>query len=172
MTEHTFSAVHIPRFVFALCALVLMGTGCAAKVTDNENDASNGPSGTLTYKGVVSGGVTFPSADCAFDGQQHMIGFTAPHQDIPHPEVETPGPIISIGFFEPGAAVNFTTSQQHPTHQTAFMRLKQKDGVGYAKKGDKWVVTITDLKMPNLDVMNQQWATLSGTLVCTHLING
>jgi hypothetical protein len=169
---------YIPRafrgfsFLIAIGTLPQVGAICVAKSSDSRDDAGKGPSGTLTYRGVVSGGVTFPSADCTFDKHQHMVGFIAPHQDGGHPEIKSPGPVIAVGFFDPGALIEFTTSQQHPTDQTSFMRMKQKDGVSYAKKGDSWVVTITGMKIPNLDVMNQQWTTLSGTFVCTHLVNG
>lgn len=151
---------------------LLLGLVPVARSFDAIGSALNGSSGTLTYKGVVSGSVTFSSADCSFDDDHHMVGFVAPHQDDHHPEIETPGPIIAVAFFEPGAGVNFSTDHIHSTDQNVFMILKKKEGVSYSKKGDNWVVTISDLKMPNLDVMNQKWTTLSGALVCTHVING
>jgi hypothetical protein len=153
-------------------ALLLLVASHEAKSTDTNkaNDAFLGPSGTLTYKGVVSGGVTFPSADCAFSGKHDLGVFMAPHQDRDPPEVETPGPLIAVTFLDDGATIQFGTSP-HPTDQQVFMRMGQKQGVSYAKRGDDWVVTITGLRVPNLDVTNQQWTTLSGTFVCTHLIN-
>jgi hypothetical protein len=173
VVKYNFSAFRRASAASVIGVLLIAGVGYTAKSTDNSNDATKGPSGTLSYQGIVSGSVTFPSADCAFEGHKHkeMVGFVAPHQDEHHPEIETPGPLISVGFFEPGAAVQFST-RAHPTDQNMFMRLRQKDGVSYSKKGDEWVVTITSLKMPNLDIVNQQWTTLSGTFVCTHLING
>lgn len=172
MTKHPQRIIRNSSAVFALGMLVLAGTSCPAKSPDSQDDAGKGPSGTLTYQGVVSGSVTFQSADCAFDGQQHLVAFNAPHDDKFHPEIKTPGPVLDVAFVDPGAMVQFTTDRLHPTAQTTFMGMQRKEGVGYAKKGDKWVVAITGLPLPNQDVMNQKMATLSGTFVCTHLING
>jgi hypothetical protein len=158
--------------VVVLSAILMTVASHEANSTDTNksNDAFRGASGRLTYQGAVSGGVTFPSADCTFGGKNDLVVFTAPHQDRDHPEVETPGPLIAVTFLDSGATVQFGVNP-NPTDQQAFMRMGQKDEVSYAKKGGDWVVTITGLKVPNLDVSNQQWATLSGTLVCTHLIN-
>ncbi|GFZ93701.1 hypothetical protein [Dyella caseinilytica] len=172
MTKHPFRAFRNFSAMLALGTLLLTGASCSAKSPDGQSDAGKGPSGTLTYQGVVSGNVVFSSADCAFDGHQHLVTFNAPHQDKLHPELKTPGPFIDVAFVDPGAMVQFTTSQQNPTKQTSLMGMQQKDGISYAKKGNSWVVTITGLQLPNLDVMNQKTATLSGTFVCTHLING
>jgi hypothetical protein len=76
------------------------------------------------------------------------------------------------GLVEPGAMVMFTSDHANTTAQNAFMRMQQQEGVHVAKKGDQWLVTITDLQLPNQDVMNQKTVTISGTLTCTHLING
>jgi hypothetical protein len=154
-----------------LSMLLLAGTGCSAKSPDSHDDAAKGPSGTLKYQGIVSGSVTFQSADCAFDGHQHLLVFQAPHQDKYHPEVKTPGPFLNIGMVDPGAMVHFTSDVEHVTAQNDFMVMRQQGGVTFAKKGDAWVVTINGLQMPNQDLMNQKTVTLSGTFICTHLVN-
>jgi hypothetical protein len=155
-----------------LGTLLLAGTGCSAKSPDGQSDAAKEPSGTLKYQGIVSGNVTFQSADCAFDGHQHLLVFQAPHQDKYHPEIKTSGPFLNIGMVDPGAMVHFTSDAQHVTAQNDFMVVGQQGGVTFVKKGDAWVLTIAGLQLPNQDVTNQKTVTLSGTFVCTHLING
>jgi hypothetical protein len=155
--------------VLVLGALALSGAGCAAKSANSYNDAK-GPSGTLSYQGFVTGSAAFPTADCTFDLNHHLLVFNAPHQDLDHPEIPTPGPSLWVTFLDSGAMVHFDTSE-NASDQERFMRIGKEDGVSYAKKGDNWTVTIAGFKIPNIDLMNQQWATLSGTLVCTHYIN-
>ncbi|GLQ96497.1 hypothetical protein [Dyella mobilis] len=172
MTKHVHTVFRNFSAALSLGALLLAGTSCSAKSPDSQGDAGKGPSGTLKYQGAVSGSATFQSADCAFDGHQHLVTFVAPHQDKFHPEIKTPGAFIDVAMVDPGAIVHFAVDHQHVTDQTAFMVTGQKGAVSVAKKGDAWVLTISGLQIPNLDVMNQQTATLSGTFVCTHLING
>lgn len=173
MTTHMLSVFRKSSAVLALGTLLLAGTSCSAKSSgEGHDDAGKGPSGTLTYQGVVSGSVTFQSADCTFDGHQHLVAFKAPHQDKYHPEIKTPGPFLDVGMVDPGAMVNFFADHQNATAQNAFMALQQKEGVSFAKKGDVWVLTITALQLPNQDVMNQKTVTLSGSFICTHVING
>jgi hypothetical protein len=130
------------------------------------------PAGTLSYVGVISGKVTFPTADCTFDGKGHLVVFDSPHQDDLHPEVTTPGPLLDIAFDEPGAVVNFTSDHMNPTEVNSFMRVKSMQGISWAKENGRWVVTLNEVKLFNQDLVNQKSVTLSGSLVCTHLING
>jgi hypothetical protein len=104
-----------------LGATPIIGMVAVAKSLDGKIDKVSEPSGTLTYQGVVSGGVTFPSSDCSFDESHHMVGFVAPHQDGRHPEIRTPGPIIAVAFFDPGAAINFSTDHINSTNQNVFL---------------------------------------------------
>lgn len=135
-------------------------------------DAVKGPAGTLSYVGVVSGKVTFPTADCTFDGKGHLIVFDAPHQDDLHPEVVTPGPLLDIAFAAPGAVVNFTSDHLNPTEINTFLRTKSMQGISWAAKNGHWVVTLNEVTLFNQDLREQKSVTLSGSLMCTHLING
>lgn len=173
MTNHLRNLFPKLPVALALGAVVLAGSSCSANSSgSHDHGDSSGPSGTLTYQGVVSGSVTFPSADCTFDTNKRLVAFEAPHQDKMHPEITTPGPLLDIGLVEPGAMVMFTSDHVNTTQQNAFMRMQQAQGVSVAKKGDQWVVTIAALQLPNQDVMNQKTVTISGTFTCTHLING
>jgi hypothetical protein len=157
--------------VFALSAAAGVAS-CSAKSADQGRDASKGPAGTLTYAGVVSGKTLFQTADCTFDQNKQLVAFDAPHQDDTHPDVVTPGPLLDMGFAEPGAVVNFTSDHTHSTETNSFMRMKSSQGISWGKQGDHWVVTLTGVQLANQDLTNQKSVTLSGTLICTHLING
>jgi hypothetical protein len=172
MINRLWTALYKFSAIVALGALFLAGVTCPAEAAGDHDDGAAGPAGTLTYQGAANGSVTFPSADCTFDAKKRLVAFEAPHQDKMHPEIVTPGPLLDIGLVDPGAMIMFTSDHLHTTPQNAFMRLQQKDGVSVAKKGNQWLVTITALQLPNQDVMNQKSVTISGTLACTHLING
>lgn len=146
---------------------ILGGWATCAAATD-----AKGPAGTLSYAGVVSGKATLPTADCTFDGKGHLVAFDSPHQDDSHPEIVTPGPLLDIGFFGPGALVNFTSDHVNPTETNTFMKAKVLQGISWAKKSGRWVVTLSGLQLFNMDVTNQKSVTLNGSIVCTHLING
>lgn len=172
MMNHPLNVIRKLPLALALGAVIVVGASCSAKSSDGHDNGSGGPAGTLTYQGAATGSVTFQTSDCTFDANKHLVAFEAPHQDKLHPEITTPGPLLNIGLVEPGAMVMFTSDHGNTTPQNAFMRLQQKEGVSVTKKGDQWLVTITALQLPNQDVMNQKTVTISGTLSCTHLING
>lgn len=166
-TPHRYVFFSVPLF----STLILLLASCSSKSVDAPADTLSGPSGTLSYKGVVSGSVTFQSADCTFDKDRHIVAFEAPHQDNGHPEIRTPGPYLGLGFFDPDSTIFFSTDHEHGTDQNEFMQVKHGRGASYEKKGDKWMITINGWKIPSMDILDQQWVALTGTLVCTHLIN-
>jgi hypothetical protein len=166
MRDHASRAMFRFLIVFPL-GMLLVGTSYPAKSFDAPQGA-----GTLSYRGAVTGSATFQSADCTFDTASHLVVFDAPHQDKSHPGVKTPGPLLSIGFVDPGAMIGFTIDHINTTAQNAFMTMQKQDGISVAKKGDAWVLTLSDVRLPDQDVMNQKFITLSGSLTCTHLING